>query len=55
MYTKCIQNVYHRTMAANFCTQDVFKSLSKCGIHFVYINFVHILYTSVLIYKKCTS
>ena len=64
MYTKCIQNVYHistnfcihfvykikRTMAAKFCIQNVYKSLPKCGIHFLYI-----LYTSILIYKKCTS
>ena len=51
MYTKCIQNVSHistnfsihfvykiiRTMAVKFCIQSVYKSLSKCGIHFVYI------------------
>ena len=64
MYTKCIQNITHiltnlcihfvykikRTMAAKFCIQNVYKSLSKCGMHFIYI-----LYTSILIYKKCTS
>ena len=64
MYTRCIQNVSHiltnfcihfvykikRIMAAKFCKQIVYKGLLKCGIHFVYI-----LYTSVLIYKKCTS
>ena len=51
MYTKCIQNVSHisrifwihfvykikRTTAAKFCIQNVYKSLSKCGIQFVYI------------------
>ena len=69
MYAKCIQNVYHistnfcihfvykikRTMATQFCIQNVYKSLSKCEIHFVYKHFVYILYTSILIYKKCTS
>ena len=64
MYVKCVQNVSHistdfcihfgykikETMAAKFCIQNVYKSLLKCGIHFVYI-----LYASVLIYKKCTS
>ena len=63
MYTKCIQNVSHistlyihfvykikRTIAAKFCIQNVYKSLLKCGKHFV-----HILYTSILIHKKYTS
>ena len=35
--------------------QNVYKSLWKCGIHFVHKHFVHILYTSILSYKKCTS
>ena len=65
MYTKCIQNVYHistsfctqfvnkikRTMPAKFCIQNVYKTLSKCGIHFVDKHFLYILYTSILIYK----
>ena len=69
MHTKYIQNVYpistnlcihfvnriKRTMAAKFFIQSVCKSLSKCAIHFVYKYFVYILYTSILIYKKCTS
>ena len=52
MHGKYIQNVFHistnfsihfvykiiRTMAVKFCIQSVYKSLSKCGIHFVYIN-----------------
>ena len=52
MYTRCIQNVSHistnfsihfvykikRTMAVKIRIQNVYKSLSKCGIHFVYIN-----------------
>ena len=64
MYTKCVQNVNHistnfcihfvnkikRTMAAKFCIQNVYKSLSKCGIYFVYV-----LDISILIYKKCIS
>ena len=60
MYTKCIPHfdklcihlIYKikRTIAAKFCTRNVYKSLSKCEIHFVYI-----LYTSILIYKKCIS
>ena len=67
MYTKCTQNVYSisenfcihfvykikRTMAAKFCIPIVYKSLSKCWIHFVCKHFVYILYTSILIYKKC--
>ena len=62
-YAKCIQNVspilsnfcnnfvykIKKIMVANFCMQNVFKSLLKCRIHFVYI-----LYTSIEIYKKCT-
>ena len=69
MCTKYIQNVYHistnfcvhfvykiiRIMADKFCIQNLYKDLSKCGIHFVYKNFVNILYTSILIYKKCWS
>ena len=31
------------------------KSLSKFGIHFVYIPFVYSFYKSVLIHKNCTS
>ena len=48
----CIYFVYKikRTMPAKFCIQNVYKSLLKCEIHFVYI-----LYTSVLIYLKRTS
>ena len=49
MYIKCIPHfdkllyihfVYKikRTMGAKFCIQNVHKSLSKCGIHFVYIS-----------------
>ena len=65
MYTKWMQNVYHistnlcihfvykikRTMPAKFCIQNLYKSLLKCGIHFVYEHFVYILYTSILMYK----
>ena len=68
MYTKCIQNVYHifanlcidfvckikRTMPAKFYIQNLYKSLSKCGIHFVYIlylkvcqNMGYILYANI--------
>ena len=64
MYTKCVQNVNHistnfcihfvnkikRTMAAKFCIQNVYKSLSKCEIYFAYV-----LDISILIYKKCIS
>ena len=60
MCTKYIQNVYHistnfcvhfvykikRIMADKFCIQNLYKSLSKCGIHFVYKHFVYILYWS---------
>ena len=69
MCTKYIQNVYHistnfcvhfvykiiRIMADKFCIQNLYKDFSKCGIHFVYKHFVNILYTSILIYKKCWS
>ena len=69
MYTKCIQNVDHistnfcihfvfkikRATAARLFTQNVYKNLSICGIHFVYEHFVYILYASILIYKKHTS
>ena len=69
VYNWCIQNVCHistnfcrrfvykvkRTMPAKFCIQNVDKSLSKCGIHFVYKHFVYNLYTSILIYRMCTS
>ena len=35
-----------RTMPAQFCIQNVCKSLSKCSIHFVYTHFIiYILYT----------
>ena len=49
MYIKCIQNVYKikKTTPPKFCIQNVYKSLSKCGIHFVYKHFVQILYTKV--------
>ena len=75
MYTICIQNLYHistnfclnfvykikRTMPANFYRQNVYKSLSKCGIHFVYkslskcgINLVYIfLYINSDLQKVC--
>ena len=66
MYTKFKQNVYHvltnffihfvykirRTMPAKFCIQNVYKSLSKCGLYFVYKHFVYILYSYIL-YTKC--
>ena len=69
MCIKYIQNVYHistnfcvhfvykiiRIMADKFCIQNLYKDFSKCGIHFVYKHFVNILYTSILIYKKCWS
>ena len=48
-----------RTILTKFCTQNVYKSLLKCGIHFVYIlytrvcpNVVYILYKNIL-YTKC--
>ena len=55
---KCIQNVSQ--ILTNFCIHFVYKikrtmkvklciSLSKCRIHFVYV-----LYTSILVYEKCT-
>ena len=49
MYIKCIQNVnkIKKTTPPKFCIQNVYKSLSKCGIHFVYKHFVQILYTKV--------
>ena len=31
----------------NFCIQNIYNCLSKCGIHFVYKHFVYILYTKV--------
>ena len=34
-------------MPAKFCIQNVYKSLLKCGIHFVYKHFVYILYAKV--------
>ena len=50
MYAKCIQNVYRiltnfciatfciqnkkKTMPAKFCTQNVYKSLLKCGMSY---------------------
>ena len=45
----CIYFVYKikRTTPAKFCIQSVYKSLSKCGIHFVYKHFLYILYTKV--------
>ena len=63
LYTKVCGNVGHilyRNILYTFCIytkcmQNVYKSLSKCGIHFVYNRFVYILYTSILMYKKCTS
>ena len=61
IYTKCMQIAYRilinfciyfvykikRTTPAKFCIQSVYKSLSKCGIHFVYKHFLYILYTKV--------
>ena len=46
---KIIQNVYKikKPTPPKFCIQNVYKSLSKCGIHFVYKHFVQILYTKV--------
>ena len=55
---KCIQNLSQ--ILTNFCIHFVYKikrtmkvklciSLSKCRIHFVYV-----LYTSILVYEKCT-
>ena len=48
-----------RTILTKFCTQNVYKSLLKCGIHCVYIlytrvcpNVVYILYKNIL-YTKC--
>ena len=35
-------NKIKRTMSAKFCVQNVYKSLSKCRIHFVYKHFVYI-------------
>ena len=45
MYAKCIP--HFDKLLYIFCIQNVNKSLSKCGIHFVYI-----LYTSV-VYILC--
>ena len=49
-YTRSIQIIYKKNVAATFCIQNLYKSLWKCGIQFVYI-----LYTPILIYNKCTS
>ena len=35
-------------MPAKFCIQSLYKSLSKCGIHFVYKHFLNILYTKCI-------
>ena len=34
-------------MHAKFCIRNVYKCLSKCGVHFVYKHFAYILYTKV--------
>ena len=54
MYATFRQTLVHilytkikRTIPAKFCIQNVYKSLSKCGIHFVYKKFVCILYAKV--------
>ena len=66
MYAECIQNVCHistnfcihfvykikKTMPAKFYIQNVYKSLSKCGTHFVYNYCAYILYTPILMYIK---
>ena len=60
VYNRCIQNVYKikRTMPAQFCIHNVYKSLSKCEIHCVYIlykkvcrNVGYILYTVKPVYN----
>ena len=37
-----------RNVAAKFCMQIVYKSLSKCGIHFVYILHTFVSISSYL-------
>ena len=39
-------------MTAKFCIQNIYKSLSKCGIHFACKHFVYILYTLILVLEK---
>ena len=67
VYNWCIQNVYHilanlcthfvykikRTMPAKFYIQNVYKSLSKCGMLFVYKHFVykHFVFKSLSKYR----
>ena len=69
MYTKCIQNVYkmYNTFPQTFVyilytkLKELWqlilhtKYIQKFSENVVYKHFVYILYTSILIYKKCTS
>ena len=57
MYTKCITHfdklvyiLYTKLKEAKLCIKNVYKSLLKCRMHFVYI-----LHTPILINEKCTS
>ena len=71
MYTRCIQNVSHistnfcihfvykikRNMAAKLYIQNVYKRLSKCGIHFVCILYTFCIHqfssTKSVHHKNC--
>ena len=65
MYSSTVQQTFVyilyaklKTMAAKNCIQNIYKILSKCRIHFFMETFciiLYILYTNILIYKKCTS
>ena len=65
MYTKSIGTLFQQAfvyilytkskelMPAKCCIQNVYNNLLKCGIHFVYKHFVHILYNTFCIPTKC--
>ena len=41
-------------MAATFCIQNVYISLSRCGVHFVYINSdLQKVYIIKIVYTTC--
>ena len=48
----CINFVYKIQLAQFFwfCIQNVYRSLSKCGIHFAYISCIHLVQ---FLYTKC--
>ena len=65
MYTKSIGTLFQQAfvyilytkskelMPAKCCIQNVYNNLLKCGIHFVYKHFLHILYNTFCIPTKC--